>query len=212
VIVTGCWWRTIGRRTMVTSAAVRVPTSPAPAEPIALEDAQRHLKQPASTPEDDLVTRWIRTARSLVERRTGYALVPQVWDFYLDRLGSCPASFDLPWWPVTAVDEFVVILEDETEVDVDPSLYWTMLTTRPAFVGITRVPSVPNLRRHQSVRVRVTAGYADAADIPPELIQAMYLLVGYFSRYRGDDPNTRDPLKESGAQAFCDRFILPGVA
>lgn len=212
--LTACCWRAQGQRTIVRSAAVVVPTSPPTAivEPITLERAQAHLKQPASTAEDELVTRWIRTARSLVERTTAYALVPHRWDFYLDRLGVCPGSFELPWWPVTAVEDFVLIQADDTEVAVDPLIWWDVLTVRPAVVGLSTVPRITGLRRYQAVRLRVTAGYTDPDAIPPELVQAMYLLIGYFSRYRGDDPEARDPLRASGAQAFLDRFILPGVA
>jgi uncharacterized phiE125 gp8 family phage protein len=212
VSITGCW-RTTARRLPLPLSLVFVPGSPDTVEePISVDDANRHLKQPESTPEDADVARWIRTARSLVERTTRIALVLQTWDVYLDRLGPCPGFLELPWWPVQSVDAFVVINADETETAMDPEDYFVKTVSRPAIVGILALPSFATARPAAAVRLRLTVGFDTIDAIPPELVQAMYLLVGHFTRHRGDETAARGPLVDSGAQAFLERFVLPGVA
>ena len=212
VTITGCW-RSPGRRLAWPLSMVRVAGSPSEGEePITIEGANRHLKQPDFTPEDELVARWIRTARGMVERATAIALVLQTWDLYLDRLGPCPGWLELPWWPVHSIDDFVVIGTDDSETAIDAAHYYVNPTRRPSIVGVMTLPSFSTARPAAAVRLRTTVGFDTLAQIPPELVQAMYLLVGHFARRRGDDPDPQSPLVASGAQAVLDSFVLPVVA
>jgi uncharacterized phiE125 gp8 family phage protein len=212
VTITGCWG-TPGRRFAWPLSMVRVVGSPSEGEePITVEEANRHLKQPDATPEDELVARWIRTARRMVEHTTAIALVLQTWDLYLDRLGPCPGWLELPWWPVQSIDAFVVIHTDGSETAIDAADYYINTTRRPSIIGVLTVPSFSTARSAAAVRLRTTVGFDTVAQIPPELVHAMYLLVGHFARRRGDDPDLQPPLVASGAQAVLDPFVLPVVA
>lgn len=200
------YWEWDYGRAVVT--ATQVPVAPLPllaAEPVTLAEGRRHLQ---NAPVDDAdLERWIRTARYTVEQRTGYALVPQTWDLWLDVDSEYiyPGWIALPLTPVTAITEVATVDAVGAETIVASSGYWVNAAARlPALVFSSA------LAASHGVRVRYTAGLADKTTIPPDLLTAIFWLIAHQFVHRGDVETVGD--EPAGVTRILERYVLPTVA
>jgi uncharacterized phiE125 gp8 family phage protein len=161
----------------------RVVTEPAE-EPVTLAEAKAHCRVLHSA-EDDLLTALIVAARQYVEQFTWRALVTQVRELTLD---SWPYAWRdgadtvrLPGGRVAAVGSVTYTASDGSEVVLGSGSYVAALTREPALVYPAWGVTWPTLRDSRgAVRVRYTAGYGAAEDVPQAIKQAMLLLVGHW--------------------------------
>ena len=198
------WYWTAGRD-VIPATRVPVPIVPTPVEPVTIAQARRQL-QGATEPDED-VERWIRAARFHVEKRTGLALVPQTWDLrlYIDSSYIYPGWITLPHTPTTAIDGVWTIDAAGVETLVSSGAYWLNAAMLPAALIFTSA-----LVASHGIRVRYSAGLADAATVPPDLLAAIYWQIVHLSAHRGDEPDVPDePL---AVTRLLDQYVLPGVA
>lgn len=157
-------------------------TAPA-AEPITLTEAKAHLRV-TGTDEDTLIAALIAAARQNLDGRDGWlgrSLMPQTWEL---RLYAFPASITIPLPPLQSVDSIKYIDLDGDEQTLDPALY-QVVAGEPARIVPAYGQTWPSTRcQPEAVRVRFTAGYADAASVPAPIKAAILLNVGTLYRDR----------------------------
>lgn len=163
----------------------KVTTAPA-TEPISTADAKTYLNVSTSL-HDTLIASLVSAARIHYENYTGTAVITQsitqTWD-----LTPCDAEFELAVSPVTAV---VMSYKDANGAyQTWDSSNYTFDTISPlARVVKKTTASWPTTgdfpARWKAVK---TAGYADAASVPEDIIDSILLLVGFLYENREDIP------------------------
>jgi uncharacterized phiE125 gp8 family phage protein len=154
-------------------------------------------------PRDALMLGFIAAARSKVERDTGLSLLPQTFDVFFDALPSDRTPIALPWRPVIALASIVsvdsggviqTLATDQYHLDAGSA------APVSARVGLSLAGGWPtDLRSFQPYVLRIVAGFASVALIPPLLIEAMGMLIAHSAttgRDRFTDALTRDEYAE----------------
>lgn len=180
--------------------ALIVITQPA-VEPVSLAEAKLHCKVDGSD-DDTLITGLITAARQQAEHRTGRALCTQTLEQVLDAF---PDAVKLPMPPaktVVSVKYFDANGAEQTMPDTDYSLDkdstpgWLV----PAF-GLTW-PSTYAIAN--AVRVRYTAGYGVAADVPQSI--KVWMLMAISTMY-----NQREGIITGAIVAEVPRDFFAGL-
>ena len=155
-------------------------------EPVLLAEAKAHLRIPHAS-DDAMISQLIVAARRLVESRTGLRLIQQNWSMFLDRWPQA-AVVDLPLFPVLSVNDILIYGEDNNAAAIEPAHYFLDVAARPPRLVFRLDRSLSNPgRRANGIEIRLTAGFgAIAASVPPELKQAILLLVADWFSNRGD--------------------------
>jgi len=196
--------------------AHRLITAPS-VEPVTLAEAKLHCRVD-TTDEDASFTRWIQGAREQAEHLLERSLLPQTWEKTQDAFTYCnpdgiaqylpnpgasvpfqATRIDLPRPPVIAVT-WVKYLDSATgaQQTMNSADYVVDIDNEPG--GITLAPGkswpgtwpVPN-----AVRIRYTAGYADAASVPANIKNFILLLVGTLFRFRELDIDAAQAVQRS---------------
>ncbi len=149
--------------------------------PVTLDMAKAYLKVDG-TDEDALIEALLAAATSRIEFECALALISQQWSLYRDRWPGC-GILEIPLHPVQAVEE-IRILTPAGLIAVDPALYQTDLSGRPA--RIRALPEFPEETDGLNVvEVRVRAGFGDTPeDVPADLRQAILLVVAHWFENR----------------------------
>jgi uncharacterized phiE125 gp8 family phage protein len=153
------------------------------AEPVSLSHAKAHLRLETDD-EDQLLEQLIVTARLLVERELGIALLTQSWSLLLD---AWPASgiATLPICPLQGVD-LVTVYREGGETAVEPDALEVDTTSQPGRVllkagGLGLKPGV----RLNGIEIGFTAEFGDEpADVPEPLRHALVLLIAHWFERR----------------------------
>jgi uncharacterized phiE125 gp8 family phage protein len=167
--------------------------TPAAAEPLSLADAKLHLKVDFDA-DDALITGLIAAARQMVEQYTDLVLIDTVLE---EALRGFPPDNDrvtqgrdivLTKSPVQSVASISYTNADGNAQTVD--LADTVLDnySKPARIWPTGNEWPVTREGPASVKVRYTAGYGAAADVPSMIKQAMLLLIGDWYDNREDGP------------------------
>lgn len=153
--------------------ALKVVTPPA-VEPVTLQEAKDHLRVDTAN-EDALISQTIVAARKWCEAYSGLAFVTTVFDYYGDRL---PALFELPRAPLQSVESIKHLDADGVLQTVSSSVYRVDAISAPARIALGYGQYWPDTQAVvNSVVVRFTAGYGDAAaDVPENLRQAILIM------------------------------------
>lgn len=188
------WTRASSQAPAHTAPKLIVPPT---AEPFSLAEAKLHCR--IDTDDDNgNVVKWIRAARTKVERDTGRAMLTQTWDLFLDAFyawAATPYTFGLPRFPYQAIRIPFPPLQSVTSVNQTDtnnaetiwpaSNYVVDTASEPGRIALSDGGSWPiGLRVFQPGRIRFVAGYTDPALIPSDLMEAMALLIGVFSENR----------------------------
>ncbi|WP_291295824.1 head-tail connector protein [Elioraea sp.] len=169
-------------------------------EPVSLIDAKAHLRVD-HTSDDVLIGAQLASARQTVEAHTGRALLTQTWEWQLDGaptsnrvrlpvelldpLGvTAPiAALTIPKAPLLAV--LSVTYDDAAGVaqTMSPTSYVVQApagdTAPRGTLALAYGAAWPAARAARgSFRIRFTAGYGAAADVPAALKAAILLLLG----------------------------------
>lgn len=136
---------------------------------------------------------WIAAATALIQTRTSSKLLTQT-------VRLCRAEFDdcmpIPVGPIQSITSITYIDANGMQQTLDPSFYF-LAGAGTLAPRIVRAPlqTWPTTRidHPEAVTLTAVAGYGDTADtVPPELIQAILLLVGDW------DANREDTIAERG--------------
>lgn len=150
--------------------------TPPAAAPVSLAEAKAQL-QVTDSSQDTVITALIAVAAAALDGPDGWlgrALMPQVLELQIDRL---PYAFDsvlLPCQPIVSVSSITYMDTQGVDQTLDPSFY-TLSGNRVLRAFGKAWPAVHQC--HGAVRVRYSAGYADAAAVPAPIRQAIILMV-----------------------------------
>lgn len=127
--------------------------------------------------QDDLLTMVKLAAVAYVENATNRAIMPQTWRAYWPCF-PYDNFLAIPRCPVTAITHLKYTASDATVTTWASSNYVTDLQREPARVLLTYGNIWPAvvLRPGLAVEVEFTAGYANAAAVPPPIKHAILLL------------------------------------
>jgi len=177
--------------------------TPPAEEPVSLEAAKLHLRNPPDL-EDDLVAELIVAARRMCEGWLRRTFITSTWELTLDGFPGCRYYGDdlrslerdavgtrygiqLPNPPLISVTSIKYVAGDGTTQTVDPSRYQVETGTPGRVVPIAG-SSWPTTRRQPgAVTIRFVAGYGDAADVPASIKIAMKLYLTSLYENRGED-------------------------
>lgn len=159
---------------------LKLKTAPA-SEPITLANAKIKLGIESGDTSADTTIGWmIPAARQWVENRLGRALITQTWTLYSDGFDS---MIYLPKGHIQSVTHIKYTDSTGTPVTVDSADYQLDLVSEPArimpSVSAGSWPSVES-NRLNSVEIEYITGYGAAADIPGDIIEALYRIVGHW--------------------------------
>lgn len=148
-------------------------------EPVSLGEAKAFLRLDSDA-EDGLLVTLIAAARLHIESVSGRALLRQTWRLVLDgwpaeRVVSLPVTPLISIEAVTAFDE----QGDDHAVPVGQFLTEPERLLLPASVD-----GMPELRERLGLEIDYVAGFGEAADVPPDLKQALLVLVGHWFENR----------------------------
>lgn len=167
---------------------VVVYTAPA-TEPVSLTEAKLHLKVDG-TDDDNLITALIKAARMQAEHETRRALITQTIDVYLDAFAD---EILLP--PITAVTAIIYVDENGTTQTLAADQYVVDIYSEPARVVPAYGVSWPATReQNNAVKLRCTAGWANAAAVPEAIKSWMLLQIGHWYANREAAAARLDPL------------------
>ncbi len=161
-------------------------------EPITVEEARAHLRIDG-TDEDTAIARYIRDARDWVEVYTGHILVRrEVTETFSDL-----RRVRLRAWPIAADAVPVVVAAGQPVAGAA-----LVVGNRPVHLVPAAGATFPRIAPAVgAVSVRVTAGYADASQIPGIFMRAMLLLIGgYHADREGGDVFVK---AEEAAKSLC---------
>lgn len=159
---------------------LKLKTAPA-TEPITLANAKIKIGIESGDTSADTQIGWmIPAARRWVENRTGRALITQTWTLYSDGFDYV---IKLPKGRIQSVTHIKYTDSTGTPVTIDQANYQVDLVSEPARI----IPSIaagswPSVEcnRLNSVEVEFVAGYGAAADVPDDIIEALYRIVGHW--------------------------------
>jgi len=154
------------------------------AEPVLLADVKAQLSiATADTLVDAIITRRITEARQWAEHFMGRTIMPSNWEVVLDRF---PLEIELFYPPATAIVSIKYIDTAGVEQTMDAADYYLDEDATPNWALPAYGEEWPDtLDTANAVRVRYTAGYADAAAVPGPIKEAIMLTVGHWMRYQG---------------------------
>jgi uncharacterized phiE125 gp8 family phage protein len=134
----------------------------------------------------------------------GFPLVAQQWSS--KAAGFVPSVLRLPFARVTAVTEIRYIAPDGTPGVVPATDYLLTRRGRDAVVTLLPGKTWPNLiDRPDAVDLRFTAGFADVASVPDDIVEAAKQMVSFYFHNRGADAT--DGVSEEVARCV-DRLTM----
>lgn len=170
------------------------------AEPISLPEAKLQLRV-TDNREDNLITGNIVSAREWVEKETGQILTRRE---VTERISAFATSITLLAWPIAADQPVTLSYYDRDGAEQTITGAAIRSTMRPArlkpAVGL-RWPAATTV--DGAIAVTFTAGYAEVADVPQSLKQAMQIMITAFYEARDGEAFER---AEKAARSLCRGF------
>lgn len=192
----------------------RLQETAAPAdEPVSVDEIKAHLRISGSS-EDGALAALIAAARLVCETHAGKCFVTREISLFLDRW---PVASRAAWWdgvqqgvavevmpplklplaPVAAVEGLYLHPAVGAAVEIATDTYHVdVLGGRIAFRDTPPAP----LRPLNGIEIRFSAGYGNAAAVPPVFKQAIKQVVAHLYTYRGDV--SEQAVTRSGAAAL----------
>ncbi len=162
---------------------------PPTAEPLSLAEMKAHLLM-SEDDQEPYIADCIASARAFIENVSGVRFLTQTADVYLDAWPEQGAPLLLPMRPVVAVQQVDYFVEAENLINESAYTHegpWFLDGNfAPARLALPSGASWPagKLRPFRGVRVRVTAGWASAAAVPPELRRAVRMMAAHLFTHR----------------------------
>lgn len=139
-------------------------------EPVTLAEARLHLRLASDyTTEDATISALIKAARRMAEHELGRALITQTWEEVLDAFPDDEIALTMP--RVIAITSIKYIDTSEVEQTITSTNYALDSSALPGWVKPAYGLDWPTdvLDSTNVVRVRYTAGYGSASDVPEEV-------------------------------------------
>jgi uncharacterized phiE125 gp8 family phage protein len=173
-------------------------------EPLSLAEA-KHFLRVEHEADDALIAALIAAARNAVEIAARHALITQTWRFVLH---CWPASGSIlsPVNPLRRVIAARVRGEGDTSTAIDPAGFTLDAASAPAAIHFERAQVPEPGRALSGIEIDVEAGYGEAADVPPPLVQAIRLLVAQYYEHR--DGVRIDALPDAVARLIAPFRVL----
>lgn len=187
---------------------VVVTVAPA-AEPLTTADAKAQVRVD-HTDDDALIASLSAAARAHVEARTGTRLYTQTVSFKTDDWA------DLAHLPICPVQSISSISYTDTAGDVislSTDIYETRLDLLEPSIVLKYAQTWPTIREGSLITVTAVVGYGAAGAQPPEVMQAIRLLVGDWYDHRAtvsDAPKVAVPMAAAvdALLANHSRFLI----
>ena len=153
-------------------------------EPITLSEVKAHCRIEHRT-DDTLITSLITAARLAAEHELQRPLITQTWQAAYESFPSDHSAIALGKFRPRAIQGITYLDQNGTEADMHESAYVLDAATVPGWVHPAYNTSWPSARAFaNSVRIRFTAGYGAAADVPQCIKQWMLLMIGSMYAFR----------------------------
>lgn len=153
------------------------------ATPLATADAKVPLRLTTST-DDDYVDRLVLVAKNWVENHTHRTAVKSTYRLNFDRF---PAEIFIPQVPVVSVDSVKYFDNDGDQQTLSSDNYQVDLNGEPGRIMPGFGFTWPAARtQYNSIEVLFDAGYADAASVPDDIVEAISIMVTDMYMHRTD--------------------------
>lgn len=162
--------------------SLKLTTAPAE-EPITRANTKLKLGIGTGAPDTSSDTQldWmIPAARKWVEQRIQRALITQTWQLYLDEFSDI---IRLPMGNVQSITHVKYTAEDGTVTTISAGDYQSDLVSVPARLMPSYAAGswpTPRANTFNAVEVQFVAGYGAAADVPADIVEALYRIVGHW--------------------------------
>ena len=144
-------------------------------EPIGLAEAKAHLRVDHDA-DDALIDALITAAREQCESQTGRTLMQAGWEIAQPCFGIAVKLWQPPVQAITSVKYLDAKGVEQT---LDASAYRATLSYSPAYLSPALGKNWPQTcQDNEAVKVRYTAGYADANAVPRPLRTWILLRIG----------------------------------
>ena len=160
-------------------------TTPPDEEPVTLEKAREHLRDP---PSFDELTAMIVAARQQAEAYTQRAFITQTWTASWSRFPGIAAGLVLPFPPLQSVTSVAYFDTSNTQQTLTENTHFLVdAASQPGVVtphvqDHTTWPATDG--RNNAVEVVYVAGYGAAAAVPQAIKHAILLMVGDMFQHR----------------------------
>jgi uncharacterized phiE125 gp8 family phage protein len=153
-------------------------------EPVTLAEIKDYLRVDGND-FDNMLNSLIVAAREYCEAFQNRSLVTQTWEMILDGFPKMP--LELPKPPLQSVVSITYKDKDWIETTINPDDYIVDQYSEPGRVMLASGKSFPSveLQPINAVKIRFTAGYGDADDVPEAVKQAMKIFIAH--RYENPD-------------------------
>jgi uncharacterized phiE125 gp8 family phage protein len=146
-------------------------------EPLTPAQVYAHLRLVEDDAEKAYAAALIPAVRQYAENRNGIATTRQTWELVLDEWWD--GWLDLPYPPLHQVESVKYLDPQGQEQTLDPSNYRVLVGSPVAQIGWTSTSVRPSLTGEgAAVRIRFSAGYATAQQVPKTIAHAMLILTG----------------------------------
>lgn len=162
--------------------------------PLSLEKARKHLNilpdenSPPSHPDDDVIQDAINDAVAWAENYLLRSITPKRYEAFFDSLPTKACFPRLPFAaPLMALESIHYLDQSGVEQVLDSSTYVVLSRMSPAAFDLKIGQTWPaSSVGPESVRVVYTAGYADTATFPSDIMRALKQIMAEFFENRED--------------------------
>ena len=155
------------------------------AEPITLDEAKLHLRVDISD-DDTLIESYILVARRVAEQISNHKWITQTWDIKLDSFPGTTFTLPKSLSPLVSVTHIKYTDEDDNESTFGSGNYVVDTYSDPARIKLADGAAWPSdvLVELNGVEIRVIVGYGAPGDVPQEIKQAIFLMLGQMYELR----------------------------
>lgn len=198
-------------------------------EPVTAAELRSHLIVDSTQLPDADANALIADARTEIENRLNLAMISQSWRLSLDYwpggtedwwdgvreasinsiyVKNSMGSVELPRSPLASVTSVTVYDEDSNSTAVTIADTFDVDTYRtPGRITLKRGAVWPiALRANNAIQIVYSAGYANAAAVPPPMKRAVKELAAYLYSHRGDECDPTDAWRKSGAESTLNVY------
>ncbi|MEM9421178.1 MAG: head-tail connector protein [Pseudomonadota bacterium] len=175
--------------------------TPPAVEPISLSDLKSALRVDHSD-DDTIIIQIAETARAFIERRLDMAFLRQTWSFTLDHIPHGGVTLR----PRRLIDVTSVSVKyGDGVANTLADSKWCLFRRDPAHITVD-APQSEGEEPLTELQILFNAGFPSVADIPAELLRALYMLTAHYYEEREAFRNQRYVPVPYGVEAILATF------